>query len=74
VKCCAAKGYKVNKIGRAAGNGVDTYQWDIMAGKIDPDALNGVDTIIHLAGAGVADKRWTEARKREIYNSLDPVL
>ena len=29
----------------------------------------GVDTIVHLAGAGVADKKWTAERKDEIYNS-----
>jgi len=36
---------------------------------VDEQALEGVDTIIHLAGAGVADKRWTESRKKEILES-----
>lgn len=36
---------------------------------MDKEALKGVDTIIHLAGAGIADKRWTNKRKREILES-----
>lgn len=44
------------------------YKWDIKNGYIDPRALE-VDHIIHLAGAGVADSRWTKKRKEEIYNS-----
>lgn len=36
---------------------------------MDREALKGVDTIIHLAGAGIADKRWTNKRKREILES-----
>jgi uncharacterized protein len=48
---------------------VPGFVWDIRNQKIDQDALHGVDTIVHLAGAGVADKRWTTARKREILES-----
>jgi NAD dependent epimerase/dehydratase family enzyme len=33
------------------------------------DALAGVDAVIHLAGAGVGDKRWTKKYKSEILNS-----
>ena len=36
---------------------------------MDISALNGVDGIIHLAGAGIADKRWTSSRKKLIVNS-----
>ena len=44
------------------------YRWDIAKGEIDPKAL-AVDYVIHLAGTGVADKRWTKQRKQEIYDS-----
>lgn len=44
-------------------------RWDIAWGSIDKDALASADHIIHLAGAGVADKRWTKKRKQEIVNS-----
>lgn len=43
--------------------------WDIRKGIIDKEAVAGADHIIHLAGAGVADKRWTTKRKQEIVNS-----
>ncbi len=36
---------------------------------MDERAFEGVNAIIHLAGAGVADKRWTAARRQEIINS-----
>jgi NAD dependent epimerase/dehydratase family enzyme len=36
---------------------------------IDEHCIDGVDTIIHLAGAGIADKRWTDQRKKEIVES-----
>ena len=43
--------------------------WNPQESKIDLDALAGVDAIIHLAGAGVGDKRWTKRYKSEILNS-----
>lgn len=45
------------------------FGWDIQNNTIDEQALAWCDGIIHLAGAGVADKRWTEERKNEILNS-----
>lgn len=45
------------------------YNWDIKAQTIDPQALENVQGVVHLAGAGVADGRWTEARKKAILNS-----
>jgi uncharacterized protein (TIGR01777 family) len=44
-------------------------QWDLQKGWIDPTALAAADYIIHLAGEGVADKRWTAARKKAILDS-----
>ena len=43
--------------------------WDIDKGYIDPSAIHNADTIVHLAGAGVADKRWSKKRKQEILDS-----
>lgn len=45
------------------------YKWDIETGYIDEKVFEEASAIIHLAGAGVADKRWTEARKKEIIES-----
>ncbi|MBP7346287.1 MAG: TIGR01777 family oxidoreductase [Sediminibacterium sp.] len=44
-------------------------QWNIDAQTIDESAIQQADYIIHLAGAGVADKRWSDARKKEIADS-----
>lgn len=49
--------------------GVSYASWDINAQAIDRDAIGKADHIIHLAGAGVADKRWSQARKQEILRS-----
>jgi len=45
------------------------YQWDINAGTIDQAAVEQADYIINLAGAGIADARWTKARKQLIIDS-----
>jgi uncharacterized protein (TIGR01777 family) len=42
--------------------------WDA-SGPLDPSALRGADAVVHLAGEGVADARWSEARKRAIRDS-----
>jgi uncharacterized protein (TIGR01777 family) len=43
--------------------------WDISTGYLVEDAFENIDAIVHLAGAGIADKRWSEARKRELIHS-----
>ena len=65
------KGYHVSHLSRSKKNvpGVKTFLWDNSKGTIDPNCINGVDIIIHLAGAGIADKRWTEKRKKIIIDS-----
>lgn len=57
--------------GTAAGPGVVTSSWDPAAadGGLDPRVLGGTDAVVNLAGAGIADKRWTVERKAEIRNS-----
>ena len=61
------KGYQVSHVGRSPSMGkIKCYRWSVSGKFIDPKALIGVDVIIHLAGAGVAEKRWTPERKKEI--------
>lgn len=43
--------------------------YDPRAGQLDPEHLIGVDAIVHLAGAGIGDRRWTAAYRREILES-----
>ncbi|MEZ4955236.1 MAG: TIGR01777 family oxidoreductase [Saprospiraceae bacterium] len=45
------------------------YQWDLEKKFIDPAAMEKAEVIINLAGAGVADARWTDARKQLIIDS-----
>ena len=45
------------------------YKWDLANNYIDENALLETDYIIHLAGAGIADKRWSEKRKQVIIDS-----
>ena len=45
------------------------FRWDILNNEIDDQAFNGVDVIVNLTGAGIADKRWSEDRKLVIINS-----
>lgn len=65
------KGYEVAFLSRNPGQKgkIKLYQWDIDKGYIDAAAFHNTHVIIHLAGAGLADHRWTEAYKKEILDS-----
>jgi uncharacterized protein (TIGR01777 family) len=66
----SGKSKQPSKDGASSNNLNLTYaQWNIDAQTIDEWAIQQADYIIHLAGAGVADKRWSDARKNEIANS-----
>jgi uncharacterized protein (TIGR01777 family) len=47
----------------------DEVQWNPTAGQINMSAFDSVDAVVHLAGAGIGDKRWTNDYKREILES-----
>lgn len=71
-KALAAKGYKVIILTRKAtpSSGNVLYKkWDVERGTIDESAVGEADCIIHLAGANVAEGRWTEESKKEIADS-----
>lgn len=66
------RGYEVHALGRKKQNdtaGVKHFVWNIPRQEMDPAALKEVVGIIHLAGAGVADERWSAERKKEILES-----
>ena len=66
------QGYTVSHLSRSPGDDsspVIIYLWDIKQQYINPAALPQADYIVHLAGAGVADQRWTEKRKQVILDS-----
>ena len=54
---------------RDAGDGSESATWDPKAGTVQPGALEGVEAVVHLAGAGIGDKRWNDAYKRELRDS-----
>ncbi len=64
-------GHDVRIIGRSVArrSNVPGFKWDIGKMTMDEAALDGVTHIIHLAGAGIADERWTDKRKQEILES-----
>ena len=66
-----AKGHKVLHLSRHRNlnAAIPTYQWDINTRTIDEEAVERADFVINLAGAGIADKRWTAARKELIIES-----
>lgn len=49
--------------------GIKTYEWNYKKGYLEQGALRDVTHIVHLAGAGIAEKPWTMSRKREIVKS-----
>lgn len=58
-----------NREKRSKEPGISYAWWDVKNGKIDYSAVAKADHIIHLAGAGVMDKRWTKAYKETIVKS-----
>ncbi len=58
-----------------SADGVDVVRlvrgesWDPDAGTVAPGALDGVDAVVHLAGEGVAQRRWTASQKQKILDS-----
>lgn len=65
------KGYTVRHLSRRRNKQAlyPAYQWDIEAGSIDSGAIEWADALLHLAGAGIADARWTERRKNILMDS-----
>ena len=64
-----SEGHTVQRLVRRAPVASDEVQWDPQTGFVELAPLAGVDAIIHLAGVGVGDKRWTKKFKSEILNS-----
>jgi uncharacterized protein (TIGR01777 family) len=54
---------------RRATSAPDEITWNPESGFVDLDKLAGTEAVIHLAGAGVGDHRWTDAYKKEILDS-----
>jgi len=64
-----SEGHTVQRLVRRKSAAPDEISWDPAAGTVDLAALEGVNAVIHLAGAGVGDHRWTSKYRAEILNS-----
>jgi uncharacterized protein (TIGR01777 family) len=65
-------GYSVSHLSRSKISqiaGVQVFSWDPEKGILDAEVFAGVDHIIHLAGANIGEKRWTQKRRDEIRRS-----
>lgn len=69
VEALRADGRDVLRFVRREVTASDEIAWDPAGGLIDVDAMAGIDAVVHLAGAGVGDHRWTEAYKKTIRDS-----
>lgn len=64
-----AHGHEVVRLVRGAAGGSDERPWDPSARRLDPAHLADLDAVVHLAGAGVADQRWSAARRKVVLDS-----
>ncbi|TAK69221.1 MAG: TIGR01777 family protein [Actinomycetota bacterium] len=66
VASLAADGHEVVRLVRRTPAAPDEARWDPAGGTVDSAALRDCDAVVHLAGAGVGDHRWTPAYRQEI--------
>ena len=64
-----ADGHRVLLLRRGGVTEGDEIGWDPIAGRIDAPALEGVDAVVHLAGEGIGERRWTDEQKHRIRDS-----
>ncbi len=63
------QGHEVRRLVRRQARAADEVEWNPASGRIDATSAGDIDVIVHLAGAGIADARWTEDRKRVLRES-----
>jgi uncharacterized protein (TIGR01777 family) len=68
VRALRDEGLTVIRLVRRPATAEDEIRWDPF-GEVDSASLEGVDAVVHLAGAGIGDHRWTETYKREVRDS-----
>ncbi|AYG83338.1 Epimerase family protein [Streptomyces hundungensis] len=69
VRSLRADGHEVLRLVRRRPGAPDEVAWDPVRQYVDAAGLAGCEAVVHLAGAGVADHRWTAAYKKEIRDS-----
>ncbi|MGW4423065.1 TIGR01777 family oxidoreductase [Streptosporangium sp. NPDC004631] len=69
VRALRAEGTRVVSLVRRAPQGPDESFWNPARGLLDPAALRGAAAVVHLAGAGIGDRRWNDDVRREVVRS-----
>ncbi len=69
VSALRAAGHSPVRLVRSPAGLPGEISWDIAANRLDPGSLTGVDAVVHLAGAGIAEHRWSDEYKRVILDS-----
>ncbi len=69
VRALEERGHRVVRLVRSGGGGRDAVRWDPSSGTIEADGLEGIDAVVHLAGEGIAEGRWTAEKKARILDS-----
>ncbi|MEU6882753.1 TIGR01777 family oxidoreductase [Streptomyces sp. NPDC046712] len=69
VRSLRADGHQVSRLVRRPARTADEVEWDPARLYVDAAGLVGVEAVVHLAGAGVGERRWSEAYKKEIRDS-----
>lgn len=71
-RALTAEGHQLVRVTRGTiGSNEATIGWDPGGGTIDAGGFEGVDAVVHLAGAGIADRRWSDHRKRVVKQSRE---
>jgi len=65
----AGSGHTAFRFVRGPASAPDEIPWNPARGQLEPHALDGLDAIVHLSGASLAEGRWSAARKRELVAS-----
>ena len=70
VRALATAGHRPVRLVRSdPAPGADEVRWDPSTGTIDAPSLEGFDAVVHLAGVGIGDRRWTEQHKARVLDS-----
>ncbi|MET9483805.1 TIGR01777 family oxidoreductase [Streptomyces sp. NPDC006638] len=69
VSSLRADGHEVVRLVRRPSRTGDEVEWDPVRQYVDTAGLHGCEAVVHLAGAGIGDHRWTDAYKKELRDS-----
>jgi uncharacterized protein len=69
VRVLRANGHEVRRLVRHDPQAADQSRWNPDQHEIDDAVLDEIEAVIHLAGVGVGDKRWSDSHKRAVLQS-----